>query len=166
MTAVYFMSREESLFLQAEALERYMGGAGAREKYEAGVIESFSKYFEDVNSTPVGAAFVAEGGDYEYPQEGTFEEKLEAIIEQKWISLFPGNGFEAFFEQNRTGYPEISEVPQSSEAYEPGELAYSVNGTTGGQFPKRLEYPNNVTTRNPNTPAIIPVTTPIWWDVN
>lgn len=159
-TPVYFMSREESLFLQAEALERYMGGTGAKEKYDAGVIESFQK-----NGSTTGATYVTTAGAYAYPA-GNFEDKLKAIIQQKWISLFPGNGFEAFFEQNRTGYPEVSPVPQTSESYVPGQFAYSINGTTGGLFPKRLEYPNNVTTRNPNTPAILPVTTPIWWDVN
>jgi hypothetical protein len=154
------MSREESLFLQAEALERYAGGAGAEEKYNAGVIESFSKWNME------GEGFVAAGGEYQYPTTGTFEEKLQAIITQKWISLFPGNGFEAFFEQNRTGYPLESAVPQSDDAYVAGQLSYSVNGVTGGIFPRRLEYPNIVTTRNQNAPGLVPVTTPVWWDVN
>ena len=159
-TAVYFMSKEESMFLQAEALERYSGGAGAKEKYDAGVIATFGKFGES------GAAFVAAGGAYEYPEAGTFADKLEAIITQKWVSNFPGNGFESFFEQNRTGYPLISAVAQSNTAYVPGQLSYSVNGVTGGVFPRRMVFPQNVKTRNPNTPAIVPVTVPVWWDVN
>lgn len=159
-TPVYFMSREESLFLQAEALERYAGGAGAKAKYDAGVIESFSKY--GLN----GAPFVAPGGAYEYPTAGTFADKLKAIITQKWISGFPGNGFEMFFEHNRTGFPLESAVPQSDPSYIPGEFAYSVNGITGGLFPKRLVFPSTVTTRNPNTPALVPVTQSVWWDIN
>ena len=73
---------------------------------------------------------------------------------------------EMFFEQNRTGYPKVSTVPQTNESYVPGEFAYSVNGTTGGKFPKRLEFPSNVLTRNQNAPALVPVTTTVWWDVN
>lgn len=158
-TPVYLMSREESLLLQAEALERYKAGAGAKAKYDQAVIESFEKYELD------GSTFVATGGAYAYPS-GTFDTKLKSIITQKWISGFPGNGFEMFFEQNRTGYPKVSTVPQTNESYVPGEFAYSVNGTTGGKFPKRLEFPSNVLTRNQNAPALVPVTTTVWWDVN
>ncbi len=160
ITPVYFMSREESLFLQAEALERYTGGIGAKDKYDEGVLESFSKFGEN------GSAFIAPSGAYEYPTTGTFANKLEAIITQKWISGFPGNGFESFFEQNRTGYPRISSVPQSDSGYISGELSYSVAGTTGGLFPRRLVYPSTVATRNPNTPDLELITAPVWWDFN
>jgi hypothetical protein len=175
-TPVYFMSREESLFLQAEALERYAGGAGAKEKYDAAVIQAFSRWQADDNSSSTtddlndgetlsGASFVAPGGAYAYPT-GAFQDKLKAIITQKWLALFPGNGFEAFFEQNRTGYPLISAVPQTSLSYVPGELSYSVNGTTGGVFPRRLVFPENVTSTNENAPDLIDLTVPVWWDVN
>lgn len=159
-TPVYFLSREESLFLQAEALERYFGGAGAKELYDAAVVTAFSRWSEN------GSSFVAAGGAYEYPSGGDFETKLKAIITQKWLASFPGNGHEAFFEHNRTGYPEISPVPQTSESYQAGEWAYSVTGTTGGEFPKRLVFPENVRSRNQNAPDIIPNTVPVWWDVN
>lgn len=159
-TPVYFMSREESLFLQAEALERYLSGAGAKDKYDTAVKEAFTKWSLD------GSTFVNAGGNYEYPNSGTFADKLEAIITQKWVAGFPGNGFESFFEQNRTGFPQVSAVPQTSASYIPGQFSYGVNGVTGGLFPKRIQYPNTVRTRNPNAPALVPITTPVWWDVN
>lgn len=155
-TAVYFMSREESLLIQAEALERYFSGNGSKALYDMAVEESFSKYGLS------GSSYVSSGGVYEYPT-GTFDEKLKSIITQKWISGFPGNGFEMFFEHNRTGYPQISSVPQSDSGYVSGEFAYSVNGTTGGQFPKRIVFPNTVLSRNQNAPSIVPLTTPVWW---
>ena len=158
-TPVYFMSREESLFLQAEALARYAGGAGAKEAYDAAVLENFNKWGLD------GSSFIASGGPYEYDGT-TLDEQIEDIITQKWIASFPGNGFEAFFEQNRTGYPRISSVPQTSGSYVPGEWSYSINGTTGGQFPKRLVFPESVTSTNQNAPALIELTVPVWWDVN
>lgn len=158
-TPVFFMSEEESLFLQAEALERYSLGSG-KAAYDAGVIANFARYGLS------GAPYVAAGGAYEYPTAGTFDQKLEAIITQKWAASFPGNGFEAFFESNRTGYPTKSAVPQSDAGYVPGQLVYAENGSTGGLFPRRFAYP--LTERNANTsaPNLIPITTPVWWDNN
>ncbi len=88
---------------------------------------------------------------------------MKAIILQKWAAAFPGNGFEAFFDTNRTGYPEISTVDQSDEDYIPGTLSYSINGTTGGIFPMRLPFPSDVRARNSNAPAQSEITAPVWW---
>ncbi|HEY6142879.1 MAG TPA: SusD/RagB family nutrient-binding outer membrane lipoprotein [Flavobacterium sp.] len=156
---LYFMSRTESLFLQAEALARYFGGAGAKEKYDAGVLEAFQRYSKD------GASFIAAGGDYVYPN-GTLDENIKTIMTQKWMSGFPANGFEAFFDQNRTGYPKISTAPQSDDGYIPGEWAYSLGGITGGLFPKRIVYPNSVKTRNRFAPNLEAITKPVWWAAN
>lgn len=153
---LYFMSKTESLFLQAEALARYFGGAGAKAKYDAAVLEAFKRYSKDA------APFIAPGGAYEYPN-GTLDVNIKAIITQKWVSGFPANGFEAFFDQNRTGYPKISTVPQTNAAYVPGELAYSIQGSTGGVFPRRFVYPNTVQTRNRFAPDLEKITTPVWW---
>lgn len=142
-TPVYFISKEESLFLQAEANLRYNAGANAKALYDAAVIANCSKWGVD------GSSYVAAGGVYAYPAAGTFEQKLEAIITQKWIASFPGNGFESFFEHNRTGYPV--------------GFTYSVNGATNGIFPQRLEIPNSEVVRNANTPEIVKITVPVWW---
>lgn len=39
-----------------------------------------------------------------YDDAGTFERKLEQIITQKWLALYP-DGWEAWAERRRTGYP-------------------------------------------------------------
>ena len=156
-TAVYLISREESLFLQAEAQLKYGSDAIAKEKYNAGVIEAFSKYDID------GAPFVADGGEYAYPTTGDQQEKLAAIITQRWVAGFPGNGFEAFFAINRTGVPQVSDVSQDDPNYVPGQLSYPVNGTTGGEFPKRLPLPSDVQSRNANAPGDVAITVPVWW---
>lgn len=153
-TPVYFISLEESLFLQAEAMERYGLGSG-QAMYEAGVAANFAKYGLDATTVLAGS--------YAYPAAGTFDDKLEAIITQKWVASFPGNGFEAFFETNRTGYPRTSTVEQSDPGYIPGQLAYSVNGSTDGAFPKRIVYPLSERNANQNAPNLIPITTPVWW---
>lgn len=158
-TAVYFISAEESSFLQAEALERYFGGAGAKAKYDLGIQQAMTKYGADASP------FIANGGTYAYPT-GTLATKIEAIITQKWIASFPGNGYESFLEQNRTGYPRVSNVAQNNSAYVPGQLSLSIENTTGGKFPKRIVLPSNVKSRNSNAPELKTITTPIWWDVN
>jgi len=160
-TPVYFISAEESYFLQAEALTRYYGGTGAKAAYDLGVAANFKKY--NLSSTSLLAA----GGAYEFPSTGTTAAQIEAIITQKWIASFPGNGYESFIEQNRTGYPVASTtIPQTSELYVPGHFAVSVRSVIGKNFPKRIVLPNQVKSRNPNAPALKAITIPVWWDVN
>jgi hypothetical protein len=156
---VDFVSLAESHFLQAEALERYFGGAGAKEQYDAGVTASFQRYGDNA------APFLAPGGKYAYPSGGSFEEKLEAIIVQKWASMPKSHAIEAFFERNRTGYPRISPVYSTDASYVPGQIVYSENGITNGLFPKRLIFPDLETSRNANAPADEPLTAKVWWDV-
>jgi len=153
----YFMSLAESKFLQAEADARYMGGANAAALYDAGVTAAFAQTEDD------GSALLS--GAYAYPA-GSLDENLEAIITQKWISLFPGNGFEAFIEHNRTGYPLESTVPQDDATYVSGQFAYSIEGKTDGKFPKRIEIGNDERQRNTNAPAVIDITTAVWYDAN
>jgi hypothetical protein len=155
-TPALLMSKEESFFLQAEALERFKGGVGAKAMYDAAVNANFTRYGLS------GSSFVS--GVYAYPTTGTLANKIEAIITQKWIASFPGNGFEAFFEKNRTGYPKTSAVYQTDLNYVPGQFVYSKTGTTLGLFPKRMVYPLSERNANTNTPALIPITTPIWWN--
>jgi hypothetical protein len=156
-TPAYFMSKEESLFLQAEAQARY--GSGDKALYDAAVTENFNKYSLD------SSTFIA--GVYKYPATGTLDQKIEAIITQKWIAGFPGNGYEAFFDKNRTGYPKTSLVKQSDPNYIPGQIAYSLGGATEGKkFPKRIVYPQEEKNTNTSTPALLKITEPVWWAQN
>ncbi|TMU55579.1 SusD/RagB family nutrient-binding outer membrane lipoprotein [Flagellimonas algicola] len=151
----YFISEAESKFLQAEAYERYSEGTEAQGLYEEGVLAAFAQFGLD------GSDMLAT--NYAYPNSNDEEANIKAIITQKWISLYPGSGFEAFIEHNRTGYPQISPVVGDDNNYVPGEFTYSVEGTTGGLFPKRFLFPLDETQRNPNTPAQIPLTEKVWY---
>jgi len=154
---VYFISKAESYFLQAEAAVRYMNGANAEALYNQAVEAAFDRYDLDASGLLAGL--------YAYPN-GSNDDNIKAIITQKWVSLFPGNGCESFIEQNRTGFPEISGVPQTDAGYVPGELSYSIEGRTGGLFPKRFLYPLNELQRNTNAPAPSVITDAVWYDVN
>lgn len=156
---VDFISLAESDFLQAEALERYFSGTGAKAMHDAGVTASFARYGDNA------APFIAAGGKYAYPSTATFEQKLEAIIVQKWASMPKTHSLEAFFEKNRTGYPRTSTVYSTASNYVPGQFVYSKNGITNGLFPKRLIFPDLETSKNLNAPADEPITAKVWWDV-
>lgn len=159
---VMFISAAESYFLQAEARERYFGGSGAKALYDLGVQTSFV----DMGST-VAAANTLLAGAYAYPVAGTLEQKIEAIVIQKWISLGYGVHYlEGYFERNRTGYPRTSPVYSTDPAYVPGQFVVSKNSVLGaGLFAKRLPYPNVERTGNSNTPASVPLSTPVWWSL-
>jgi hypothetical protein len=157
--AVDFISLAESHLLQAEALERFFAGAGAKEQYDAGVTAAFDRYGDNA------APFIAASGKYEYPSGG-FEQKLEAIIVQKWAS-FPGShALEGFFERNRTNYPKTSPVYSTDPSYVPGQFVYPKEGVTSGVFAKRLIFPELETAKNANAPADEPLTKEVWWDVH
>ncbi|MEE9408927.1 MAG: RagB/SusD family nutrient uptake outer membrane protein [Polaribacter sp.] len=124
---VQLMTTAEVAFLKAEAGLRGWSGAGdAKVNYEAGIMLSFQQH-----GASGAAAYIADNtskpADYVDPVNasnniaamstitvawdaaGTNEEKLEKIITQKWIAMFP-EGQEAWSEYRRTGYPKIFPV--------------------------------------------------------
>jgi hypothetical protein len=56
---------------------------------------------------------------------------------QKWVALFP-NGFEAYANQRRTGFPVLADINDPDGESE-----------TGGILPKRLLYPAAEALNNP-----------------
>lgn len=124
---VQLMTTAEVYFLKAEAALRGWTGAGtAQANYEMGIMKSFeqhgvsgaSAYIADNTSVPanyvdpVNAANNATALSsitVAWDNAATDEEKLERIITQKWIAVFP-EGQEAWSEFRRTGYPKIFPV--------------------------------------------------------
>ncbi len=174
---VYFISAPESYFLQAEAAARGLGTGDDAALYAQGIAASFAQSSmsrtiildqqgNDSLAYNTVDSLVVPGKVYAYPTEGTVKEKLQAIITQKWVAMAgTSQGIEAFFEQNRTGFPMISSVPTSDAEYVPGQFTYSVEGVTNGLFPKRALFPDTERSRNPNTPTQEALTKAVWWDV-
>ena len=158
ITPVYFMTVAESKFLQAEALLRYAGGAGAQDKYNEGVAESFAMYGLD------GAAALTDvGGDYEYVATGDVEADLEQIILQKWAALANVNNIEGWIETLRTGYPILTtaDIP----LYEEGRRLVSLGSVLpGDQIPMSIFYPDNEVQRNANLTQKSSLTEKVWWN--
>ena len=145
---VVLMSAAESYFLQAEAVARGWGTGNAQSLYEAGVRASFTYWGLTTGQANTYLALPA----IAYPGGGSLEERVEAIITQKWISMDGTQNLEGWTEWRRTGYPAIFHV--------------SLSSNIGQNFPQRILYPDTEQTRNPNTPPQKPLTDKVWWDVN
>ena len=74
---------------------------------------------------------------------------LENIHLQKWITFVYTNGYEAFAEKRRTGYPVFDTNDEVQE------------------FPKRFVYPNSeydLNTTNVTSVGTISANSPLWWN--
>ena len=131
---VYFFSKEEVLFLIAEAQQRYGTASAAQTAFNSAINASL-------------ASFGLAAGAVTYPYNG-----IQSIMEQKWIAQTNKNGIEAFFDYNRTGYPNFLSTSITSV----------LNGT---DRPKRLFFPTSERNSNANTPAKVALTVPVWWAI-
>lgn len=189
MLPVFFMTVAESNFLQAEALIRYAGGAGAKDKYDTGVNASFVTYatnfkidddldgvyedsdhddlydfiYTEAEALAFAAPMIAPGGNYEYIDAGSVEGNVRQVMIQKWIALAYVNNLEAYIETTRTKYPEI--VVEGTEDYTIGNRVPSrISVLTGTQIPSILFYPQDEINRNPNISQRSSLIEKVWWD--
>lgn len=176
------MNCSEAYFLRAEGKLRgwNMGAGTAKELYEAGITKSFEKYGvavgEYLNSTQSPKAYV----DFVQPSivssaavstvtpmwnEGLSNEvKLEKIITQKWIANYP-EGYEAWAEVRRTGYPKLFKVLKNDSNGE--------NLVTSEEGVRRLNFAQSDKTNNATgvADAISKLggkdshASRVWWDV-
>jgi len=166
---VNFMTSSESLFLQAEAAARgWTGRSNDDTLFFEAISASFGYYSNQflAQSGTSGATQYANyiaGNSYwtQYPTTGTFAQKQQYIITQKYFSMCGNQGFEAWTEWRRTGYPNWFVISESSIlGGTPGALY-----TTGTPYPRRFTYPSSESTVNANFPGLQPITSQVWWDV-
>lgn len=143
---VYFSTVDEVEFLKAEAYARLNDAGAAQEAYENALKAAF------VRTVGGGAEdFIGEGGAYEFV-EGTPEQMIEQIINQKWASNVRAMAIESWFDMNRTGYPERGKtITDYSGVLEPGH------------YPYRFIYAKNSADYNPNSPEPVAVDVKMWW---
>lgn len=146
---VKLFSAAESYFLQAEAALRGWSQGSAKTLYEAGVVASF----EATALSSSEALAYLKHTNVAYPENGSVAKKLESIITQKYFSMCGFQGFEAWTEWRRTGYPTFFVVS-----------AESVIG--GGRMPMRMLYPDSEATSNDNFPGNKFIYDRVWWDVD
>lgn len=154
-TPTYWMRASEVYFLLAEAaLHGFAVGGTAESLYEKGIEMSFEE--NGIASSEV-ADYMSSGlkpSAYSFHLTnpsvnvdvpavteattawgGTDEEKLEKIMIQKWIALYP-NGQEAWTEYRRTGYPKLHSAISN---YSNGEVDSEVGI-------RRMRFPTNKST--------------------
>ena len=127
------LSYSELCFLKAEAALRAWGGSTPEEYYKEG-IRANMEYF-DIDNNIIEEYLV---GAAAYNSNANSNEQLEQIITQKWIALYL-NGFEAFAEYRRTGYPKLQKWDVNiSEGTLNGLIDVDQN-----TVPCRIYYPSN-----------------------
>ncbi len=113
------MTAAEAFFLQAEAIQRGYATGDAKAIYEAGVTEAFTAAgLTAADATTYLAKAVNNIG------WASSTDKIEAIITQKWISMFSLTGFEAWSEVRRTGFPRVPLATKAIQAKAPARLFY------------------------------------------
>jgi hypothetical protein len=146
LAPVKFISAAESSFLQAEAITRgWAPGGDARALFTQGIKESFAACGIPNEAT----AYIAAAPDAKLT--GNPAQDIKLIITQKYYAMCGFQGFEAWTEWRRTGYPDFLVVSTAS-----------IIGA--GRMPLRFLYPNSELTTNLNFPGSIPVYEPVWWD--
>lgn len=146
-TPTYWMRASEMYFLHAEAALEWPEFGNAEALYKQGIQMSFDEngVSTSVDSYITGAgapvfvrvqspknSYLASEPTTATPAfEGSQEEKLEKIMIQKWIALYP-NGQEAWTEWRRTGYPKLHQVQENRG---------SANGITKDKGIRRMVYP-------------------------
>ena len=143
------MSYAEVCFLKAEASLYGWYSGNAQQLYEAGVTANIQSY------TGSGITFSQITGYI----AALPPVSLENIITQKWISFTYQNGYEAYANYRRTGFPVLKD--------------YANNPINTSIYPNRFTYPATevnlnsqhynqaVSNQGPDVPA-----TKVWWDKN
>jgi hypothetical protein len=164
MAAVNLLSAAESYFLQAEAIAKGMTTGDDAMMFYAGIHASYMYYGNAITTqagaTPNAAYDMYINGDIatatpagywvKYPATGTADEKTRHIITQKWFAMCGNQGFEAWTEWRRTGYPDFLISPR--------------NSLIGTAFPLRFIYPATEVANNAKFPGTQPIVLNVWWD--
>lgn len=184
-TKMPMLTSAETWFLRAEAKLRGWNVPNVnspQEAYEKGIQRSLTQWgvgasFEDYKNSvakpipyvdPINNANnVAGGSAYlstvspKWDESGSTEEKLEQIITQKWIAIYPSSA-EAWAEFRRTGYPKLFPVViNNSQGVIPnGQFIKRINFAVSEKRTNKTGYdgavqklggPDNIGTR-------------VWWD--
>jgi hypothetical protein len=164
---MFFQTYAEVEFMRAEAAARGWTGDDAASHYEDGVraaMQYLSLYGSEASiSGPEIDQYLEENP---YLSSGSLSDQLDQINTQYWAAILL-NGFEAWANWKRSGYPQLDPALVGSPEQAPGSF-------TDGVIMRRLIYPTsergtnaenyeaardrqNITNQNV-------LTAPVWWD--
>ncbi len=177
-TKPILMTAAEVWFLRAEAALRGWTAEDPRICYEQGIRGSFSQWQvagvetylqSDCRAADFEDAFTPENNikarclvSPRWDDAASDEMKLERIITQKWLAVFP-EGCEVWAEQRRTGYPRLFSVRYNN----------SRNGCVDTEkMIRRLNYPSSILDSDNGQYEMLVnalggpdhAGTPLWWD--
>jgi hypothetical protein len=123
----YVMTESEIHFLLAEAAIRRTDFGNAADHFNAGV-DATGKFLNvtDANMTNYKTEIDAKP-NFGFTASTTFNEKLHAIMYQKWIALMGVNGIESYIDYTRTGYPLTPLATTATKTSKPKRLIYPVS---------------------------------------
>lgn len=170
------MLAAESYFLQAEAVVRGYITGDAKVSFDKGIKASFTYLYENQSNVVDASKNVNDDLTTYYDDNDvsplvhfelalSLEQKIEAIITQKYIAMNVINADEAFNEFKRTTYPDIVDGSSSPTATFASKLSVS---TRPDKLIGRLLYPQQEFNFNAaNVPAGITLFgSRIFWDLN
>ncbi|MEO1517103.1 MAG: SusD/RagB family nutrient-binding outer membrane lipoprotein [Bacteroidota bacterium] len=153
-----YLSYAEVEFLKAEAFARTWASGDPETAYNNGIRAACQQLALYPNATPISDAEI---NDYLKVRNIAYRSSkaIEQINTQKWVALL-FDGFEAYANYRRTGFPDIT----------PGLSL----GESDGNVPHRLRYPVNESVNNAEEyrKAVSRleggdvITAPLWWDVD
>lgn len=147
-TEVPIFTYAQVLFAQAEMAQRNLVAGDAEQLYEDAIKASWQ--FWGVYDESKYNAFIADP-DIAY----SAADGLEKIITQKWVHQYL-NGFEAWTDWRRTGYPDLDPAPDAvDDRGIPRRLGYPSNARALNQ----ANYDDVLTRQGPDDNY-----TRVWWD--
>lgn len=137
----------ESYFLQAEAAVRGIASGNAKTLFNDGIKASYSYLYMLPSGTISGddngdaAAYISNNSSsylVNFDLATTTEQKVEAIITQKYIALNFIHSHEGWNEYRRTGYPTVSGTGATSTF-----ASTASQSTRADRLPSRILYPGS-----------------------
>ena len=150
--AQWFFTSVESLFLQAEAIQRGWLTGTPQTAYNNAIVESFT-YLGVPSAATAANTYITSG--LPIVDWATATNKINLIAMQKYLALAGINNFEAYSDYRRLGVP--------------ADVTLSVAASRNGRLiPKRLIYPTSEYNYNAKNVAaegtIDPQTSAVFWD--
>ena len=145
---VQLVTNFQRAFILAESALTLGTAGDAQALFQEGIRASMTKV--GVSATDIAAYFAA--NPKAVTLAGTTEHKVNQIITQKWIA-WCGNGYEAYNDYRRTGYPQL-------------QIVQFPNAEAMNKIPRRLFYPNSeINSNTSQVPTPQPsIAVPVWWD--
>lgn len=147
------ISAAQMQFTVAEAIERYGISGDAEATYKSAIKLSMEQHevFVQANFD----AYYANNGVKYGTADGDINTKYRQIAQQKWLSTYMQDGFEAWTEYRRLGWPDFKPGPASTLSEMPRRLKYHADDY-GSNL---LMYKEAIARQGANE-----ISTRIWWD--